>query len=325
MELVSSRDGRDRRAYWLVLLAALACLAALIVPIAYLIAPALTAYAAARTKPIALLCPALAVAVCSLLLFEPVVATFLCVMTAGCGAALYFLQIKRFGNTNTALMLAGLFLIGLYGALCLPGALSGEGAFRLIQQEMDAFVEGYRAALQAAAGADTMMTDYFDPLLDTFLELVPNVIVPVLCIFSAVLGLGNLLFFRLLCKKRPSIVLDRMRPFRLWTIPRGLVLGLCALLVASLLLEWSEWTYATAFSNTVSTLLALPLSLQGLCVIDYVIERRAKNKTITRVLVYTALGVLYAFVQMPLTMIGCLEHLFRFRARLDGTPPRAAI
>ena len=72
----------------------------------------------------------------------------LAVAAAGAAFAVYAMLTRRVGNADTALTLAGLFLVGLYCAVCLPGVLSGAGAFAGIQAAIDEMVLVYRAAAQ---------------------------------------------------------------------------------------------------------------------------------------------------------------------------------
>jgi uncharacterized protein YybS (DUF2232 family) len=161
--------------------------------------------------------------------------------------------------------------------------------------------------------------------LDAYSKAIPNMIVPALCVFAGVLGLGNLLFFHLFCKKRPEIAISPIRSFRDWSLPRSMTLGLFALLIGSLILEWTGWVFADGLTNTVNVLVGMPLLLQGLCVIDFLIARSPKNVTLGRTLTYVGIGVLFGLAQTPLILVGCFDQIFRFRDRMRGVPPRAAI
>jgi hypothetical protein len=69
----------------------------------------------------------------------------------------------------------------------------------------------------------------------------------------------------------------------------------------------------------------MPLLLQGLCVIDFLIARSKKNAALGRTLTYVGIGVFFGLLQTPLILIGCFEQIFRFRDRMRGVPPRAAV
>ena len=97
------------------------------------------------------------------------------------------------------------------------------------------------------------------------------------------------------------------------------------MLIASLILEFTSWAFAASFSVTVNTLLAIPLFLQGISVIDFFIVRGRKSVSTVRTLTYIAIGLLYQFVLYPLILVGCIDQIFRLRERLRGIPPRAAV
>ena len=138
------------------------------------------------------------------------------------------------------------------------------------------------------------------------------------------MGLSNLLFFRAFCRKQPQVEISPMRAFRDWTLPRSMTLGLFVMLIGSLILEFSGWSFAASFSVTANILLGIPLFLQGISVIDFLIVHAQKNVTLTRTLIYVLLGVLYQFMLYPLVLVGCFDQIFRLRDRMRGMPPRAA-
>jgi uncharacterized protein YybS (DUF2232 family) len=108
-------------------------------------------------------------------------------------------------------------------------------------------------------------------------------------------------------------------------MPRSMMTGLFVMLVGSLILEFSEWEYAASFTVTVNTLLAIPLFLQGISVVDFFIVRGNRKISTMRALVYVAIGILYQFVLYPLVLAGCIDQIFRLRDRMRGIPPRAAL
>lgn len=317
------QENTKRRGWFLLAISAVAGLVTIWFPAGLIIVPALWAYAGARTKPAWMALPAVIYAVGAISFYTTVAAIGMTVCMAGAAVALYGMQIKRVGNTYTALTLAGVFLFGLYVSIALPGILSGDGAFAAIQTAMDGMIDFYRQALTQAADANAEYISLINEYLDAFSEAVPTYIVPALCIFSGVMGLSNFLFFRLFCRKHPEIPIAQMRAFRYWTLPRSMMLGLLLLLVGSLVFEWSGWSYSDSLGNTVNVLVGMPLLLQGLCVVDFLLVRSGRNVTARRAISYTAIGVLFSIAQMPLILIGCFEQIFHFRSRAQAMPPRA--
>ena len=310
---------------WLVLLLAVASgFAAAYVPFALIVAPALWAYAGARTKPALIALPAAA--------FAAIMFTYDSVLVAAglSGAALlaavlvYALLTHRFGNTDTVLILCGVFLIGLYTAICMPGVLDGRGAFADVQAAILSMKEFYTSIAAGMPQLGEGGTALVSEMMDAMYEAVPTSFVAVLCIIASILGLGNLLFFRAFCKKQEQIQLSRMRPFRDWAMTRSMMYGLFLMLILSLILELSDWTYAASFSTTANALLAIPLFLQGISVIDFFIVRGQKNVSVIRTLTYVGICVLYQLVFVPLVLVGCFDQVFRLRERMRGVPPRTA-
>jgi uncharacterized protein YybS (DUF2232 family) len=314
---------------WLVLLAAvLAGAAALFIPFGLIVVPALWAYAGARTKPGWIALPAAVYAAGALMLYAPLSSGYtpaiaVSIMAAVSALALYALMTKRFSNTYTALTLSGIFLIGLYAVACLPSVMAGKGAFAAVQTAMDEVISFYRSLFVQAAGADAQYAAQLNEYLDAFTKAVPTFVVPALCIFAGVMGLSNLLFFRLFCRKHKEIAIPPIRAFRFWALPRSMMFGLFALLVGALILEWTGWQYAESLVNTVNVLVGMPLLLQGLAVVDFLIVRSARKKTGQRAVTYVLIGVLFGLAEMPLMLLGGFEQLFHFRARTQGLPPQS--
>ena len=314
-----------RRGWPILVLSVLIGLLAAVFPFVLLLAPGLWAYAGARTKPYWIALPAAAFTAAAFWLYTPVAAAGLSIASALAAGLIFALMTRKLSNTYTALILAGVFLGGLYAAICLPGILAGRGAFADVQGAMGTVLSLYRAAMAQTPELSTEVKTLLLQALDAFQEAVPSMVVSALCVFAGVLGLGNLLFFRLFCRKHPEISISPMRAFREWTLPRSLTFGLFVFLIGSLALEWAGWAFAEGFSNAVNALVGMPLLLQGLCVVDFMLSRSPKNATLGRALTYAGIGILFSVAQTPLILIGCFEQIFRFRDRMRGVPPRAAI
>lgn len=326
MENMQQHPNRDQRGGWLILLlAVLSGAAAAVFPAALVIAPALWAYAGARTKSYWIALPGAVFAGVAFYSYTPVSAAGLSGAAILAGILVYALLTRRVSNTYTALTLAGVFLAGLYVSVCLPGILEGRGAFADVQAAIGSLFDVYRAAIAQIPNADAQAVQLVLELLDANIKAVPDFVVSALCIFAGTLGLGNLLFFRLFCRKHPEIEISRMRAFRDWTLPRSMALGLFALLIGSLILEWTDWAFSQSMTNTVNALVGMPLLLQGLCVVDFLIARSPKNVNVGRALAYAGIGILFGLAQTPLILIGCFDQVFRIRDRMRGAPPRAAI
>ena len=314
----------NQRGWLVLLLATLVALIAAFFPFALLIAPALWAYAGARTKSYWMLLPIAAFALCTLMMDSAAILAGLYGASALSAVILYVLMTRRFSNSDTALLLSGVFLIGLYASVSLPGVLAGRGAFADIQASIGSLNNFYHSAAAQMPQLNPDGVKVITEAMDAMYDAVPSSFVAVLCIFASVLGLANLLFFRLFCRKQTQISLSPMRAFRDWTLPRSMTLGLFVMLIISLVMELAQSPFAEGFGVTANVLLAIPLFLQGISVVDFFIVRAQKNVTLVRTLTYVGLGVLYQFVLYPLVLVGCFDQIFRLRDRMRGMPPRAA-
>ena len=322
MENSNQQPSRANPRGWLVLLLSIVVAGiAAYFPFALLIAPALWAYAGARTKPGWMILPIAVLALCTLLIGSPEILAGWYGAAALVAVLIYVMMTRRMSNSDTALILAGVFLVGLYATFCLPGILAGRGAFADIQSAMSSLIAMDRETLAQMPQIDANVAKSIMDMLNLIYESVPIGFVAVLCLFASIMGLGNLLFFRLFCRKHPEISISPMRPFREWTLPNSTTLGLFALLVLSLIAELADWTFADGFAMTANILVALPLFLQGLCVVDYFIVRAQKNLTTTRILIYFGIVVLFRYAAMALLLIGCFEQIFHIRLRMSTLPP----
>lgn len=312
---------KQRRPLLILLLGMLAGVVGALLPAALCVVPAVWAYAMCRTKPISLVaCGGVFLALEMSLLGAFNGACF-AVLAVGCAAALYYMQTKRIGNAYTLAAVSGIASVCLYALVCLPGILSGEGAFTAVQGVLDESVAAFRALTDAMGTLPVENADTFYQSLDAYVKMLPTFIVPALCIGGGVLGLSNFLFFRLFCRGK-GYSITPLRPFKYWAIPRDLTTGLIVMLLGSFIMSLTGWDYADALSNTVNVLVGMPLLLQGLCVLDFLLSRKADGKETTRrVLTYLVTGLLFVVLQTPLIMLGCFDQVFRFRTRATA-PPR---
>ena len=322
MENSNQQPSRANSRGWLVLLLSVVVAAiAAYFPFALLIAPALWAYVGARTKPAWMLLPIGVFVLCTLQISSNGILAGWYGAAALASVLLYVMMTRRMSNSDTALILAGVFLVGLYATFCLPGILAGRGAFADIQTMMHSLMASDAEMIKQMPWVDENMAKSFTDTMNMIYESIPIGFVAVLCVFSSITGLSNLLFFRLFCKKHPEIAISPIRPFREWTLPNSTTLGLFAILVLSLIAELADWTYADGFAMTANILVAMPLFLKGLCVVDYFIVRSGKNITTIRVLIYIGTAVLFQYTAMALLLIGCFDQIFRIRLRMSTLPP----
>lgn len=314
------QQDKQKRPLFILLLGMLASIVGVLLPAALLIVPAVWAYAMCRTKPVGLVACGGVFLVLEMLLLGAFSGACLAVLAIGCAAALYYMQTNRIGNAYTVAAASGIASVCLYALVCLPGILSGEGAFTAVLDVLDESVAAFRAIADSTGALPAENADAFYQSLDAYVKLLPTFIVPALCIGGGVLGLSNFLFFRLFSRGK-AYSITPLRPFKYWSIPRDLTTGLIVMLVGSLLMGLTGWDYADALSNTVNALVGMPLLLQGLCVLDFLLSRKADGRESTRrVLTYLVTGLLFVVLQTPLIMLGCFDQVFRFRMRATSPP-----
>ena len=221
-----------------------------------------------------------------------------------------------------AAALSGTAFLLLYLAVCLPGILSGEGAFAAAEASFGTALEEYRAMLTAAAvGADiTRILAVFDEQASLLLRNVSAILMPFFAYLAMALGVSNFLFFRLFTRRVPEI--PRLAPFREWRIPAQLTGGICFFLIASLVLELTGARYGAAVTGTINAIVGVPLLIQGLSLIDYTIVWKSRNVRRTRIVAYVIIGLLFMLLRTTLILLGCAEQLFRLRDRAEGRIPK---
>lgn len=320
-------EKKEKRPVVPVLIAVVVSIAAFFVPFAYLVLPALYASALIRCKK----------AYVTLILFLPalVFGSLLCIGTsysvwipevcsvlAGIfpGIAIWQMQKRNKGGFWTSIICAGSILLCLYCSVCLPGILSGEGAFTRVQASIRESAEGFRRLAESMRTPETAsLVQNFNESLNTFIYYIPSIVVPSLIIMSSVLGLVNFLFFRLFIKKiRDSLGISPLLPFSRWSVPKSFTPGFFILLLGSLIMSFTRMTNATGLNIAISALLGFPLLIQGLSVIDFLIARSKSGHKWKRTLIYIGAALLSFFTVSPLITIGCFEQLFRFRERISG-------
>ena len=316
------------RIFLLVLVTIVLSVASIFVPFLYLIVPALYAVILIRSNnpvlAIPLFCPAL---LAGLILSDGTVFSstgiqMYSMILGGILAGITIWQVEKRdkGCFYTAALACACFILGLYCAVCLPGVLSGEGAFSEIQNAFSESMEAFKEAVSTVPAEEYPgFQDTVSSTADTLVASVPLFTVPGIIVTSCVTALSNTLFFRLLIKNhREALGISPMLPFRSWSVPKSLTPGLIILLLGTLILNLTDSSVYEAVSISVSALIGFPFLLQAICLIEYLIYRSKSGHALKRVLIYTACAVFTSFLLSPLIMIGCFEQLFRLRERMDA-------
>ena len=311
---------------WFLIVAMLVSAAALFVPILYFVVPALYAAVLIRSSSSRIALPLFAPSLVCIFLFTDLsdpgsfVPSFSLVIGGIlAGIAVFQTHKHKAGGFNSAFISAAVGAAALYCAVCLPGILSGEGAFSAAGTAFQEAEAVLKEILSAGATPETQpMLDQYFTAFENLGDSLPSIIVPGICVMACICGLSNTLFFRSFIRKQaPSLGLAPLTPFRNWQVPPSFTFGLAVLLIGTLIVHLTGSEYYSGISSTVSSLIAFPMGIQGLCFTDYLIERSKRNHTVKRVLIYTACAVFLPLLITMLVMAGCFEQVFRIRYKME--------
>ena len=299
--------------------------AGMVFPLGYLVVPAFLAWACFKSSPSLLFPLGLLGLAAALVLYGGQTGIFMFLLAFLPAVLICLLYRKKVSPFYTFAAVGGTGILLLYLALCLPGLLSGAGAFGPIVEKMDSiFAASRELLLTMPEGYGNMNQEeflaFFDRYTYALTDSIATLVVPTICQLALGMALSNVLLFQRFSRALPEV--DPLPPFRAWQVPRDLTGGMCFMLVASLALDLFDLEYATAVSSTVSVIVGFPLIVQGLSLIDHLIHTRSKNKKRTRIIAYIAIGLLYYVLRTSLMLLGAMEQLFHLRERKIEPPPQ---
>lgn len=235
--------------------------------------------------------------------------------------AVWYVQTRRLGGFLTASAAAAAAIAGLYAAVCLPGIVDGTGAFTAAQEGVRLLGEAVAAQLAGVPGYAESAA-IAEQLFSSMYLAVPVLLTGVLCVLGALFGFFTaVLFFAFTRRRRAACGLAAPKPFRLWVIPRRYVPGIVLLYVMALVLRLSGFANADAVYNTVGSLLNLPLMVQGLSLVAFLLSLRSRPGKALSAVTYVLIGVLFPLTSSMLTTVGLFDLFLRFRDR--AIPPAA--
>ncbi len=235
--------------------------------------------------------------------------------------AVWYVQTRRLGGFLTASAAAAAAIAGLYAAVCLPGIVDGTGAFTAAQEGVRLLGEAVAAQLAGVPGYAESAA-IAEQIFSSMYLAVPVLLTGVLCVLGALFGFFTaVLFFAFTRRRRAACGLAAPKPFRLWVIPRRYVPGIVLLYVMALVLRLSGFANADAVYNTVGSLLNLPLMVQGLSLVAFLLSLRSRPGKALSAVTYVLIGVLFPLTSSMLTTVGLFDLFLRFRDRV--IPPAA--
>lgn len=235
--------------------------------------------------------------------------------------AVWYVQTRRLGGFLTASAAAAAAIAGLYAAVCLPGIVDGTGAFTAAQEGVRLLGEAVAAQLAGVPGYAESAA-IAEQIFSSMYLAVPVLLTGVLCVLGALFGFFTaVLFFAFTRRRRAACGLAAPKPFRFWVIPRRYVPGIVLLYVMALVLRLSGFANADAVYNTVGSLLNLPLMVQGLSLVAFLLSLRSRPGKALSAVTYVLIGVLFPLTSSMLTTVGLFDLFLRFRDR--AIPPAA--
>lgn len=233
------------------------------------------------------------------------------------------LQRKHMGGFFTAAGVTGVTVALVYGMLCMPGILSGEGAFTQMQQEITAAEAPFVEMLLEMRGAATVeaeqqMISQFLSVLQEIPDMVPYVAAGEICFYGGMAGfLSTLLFFAFTRKYRNALYIAAPSRFQLWTMPKSFTVPVLLLSAFGFIMALTGTDNGHAVYNTITLLFEVPFIVMGLAMLDYLLSLLPRRNTLWKVLVFVGVGVLFTAVANILMMIGLFEQVFRVREKRE--------
>ena len=265
------------------------------------VTPALWAAAAFKSRPAVLGLLTLGSLGYGLLMGYGLVSSLLSTgFIAPAGILLYLLQKYRFGNFQTVMYTSVVLCFGLFLVISAPSLIGGGGAYDLIRQAMLESAELLKES------------EYMYALAREIANSVEDVALAYYYILSAFFALSNRLFLQAFNKKG-DMDLCPMGPFGSWCAPARYVNFSCILmLVSTLLMYFSSWSYAVILGNISYVLCVLPLALTGANVLYALLGKKlqGKKRNAVFILLLAALTVMSIFV---LAMLGFFAGMRRRR------------
>ncbi len=304
------------------LLTGIVALLALFFPILLLILPAMFAYLAA-VRPWSCFLPALVIAaVGTALLSQWPGWLHLLVIYLPASVLSGILLRRGVGRFEITAVAAALIAAGFYVLLCVPSLTQGLGPVGLMQQQVQEMIDSFRALPaqltvtgQEAAGAEEYVAAVTAALNDFRLGL-PTVMPAILCLMGSVGAVISVPLAATWCARADSARFRAPTRFVDWRLPRGFVVGALILAVGSGVMALLELDIAQTVWTASLVLILLPLFVQGLCTLLFVIARSRGGKAVPIVVLVLAFVLAFPFVALILTLLGAVEQAFQLRRRI---------
>ena len=297
------------------LLHALYLRALLLLPLLAVV-PALWARCAWRVHPAALvLLAGAAFATAYYFTQSATEALFLLLLVAPLGGLLYAMQRGGFSNFKITFYGSVLLLGGLFFLLCGTALLQQGDAFVPFRRFVKA-AQTVIAPLTQAFAEDTPIGS-FDLIFRELFNNAETVFVGALYWPAALCALLNVLFSHLLNRKGGASM-QPLPPFSHWQVEGTYLLGVLAFCAVSMVLSLARVHFGSALLQVAYMLFLLPMSLAGLCTL----RRWTVNRRWLFVLFCVFAALFYSAAAMMLSTIGMLGFMQEAaKKRMQGGKP----
>lgn len=228
---------------------------------------------------------------------------------------------KGVGRFETIAAVAALIGAGFYVLLCVPSLVAGGTPTSLMQEQvlMMMDVVGELPADMGAAGAEldaakeslAMVT----ASLNDFRLALPELMPMILCLIGSV---GAVISVPL-AARWSSRVEKKIRPisaFRDWRLPREFLIGALILALGCGVLVLLKLEIAQTVWMAALVLIVLPLFVQGLCTVAFLLQKSSGGKVGVIVLLVLMCLLALPFAVVILTLLGAVEQALSLRRRI---------
>lgn len=228
------------------------------------------------------------------------------------------LQIKKLGGVFTSMGAAAVGIGAVYAIVCLPGIISGEGAFTTIQN----LYAGYAAelketvALLAGEALKETVAD-FAAQIDDLVAMVPDVTTGMIFLIGYCGGLGAvLLFFAFTAKRRETLGLAAPSRVCDWRVPGIIFRPVFIFYLIASVLYMFDVANAVSVYYVVSVSFTFLTAINGFATGEWLLERIRRKQPLFRALAYAVTAIAPMLVLSPLSTLGFVDCIFHMRERL---------
>lgn len=231
--------------------------------------------------------------------------------------ALTVLQCKKLGGLYSCMGSAACGIGGVYAIVCLPGILNGTGAFTAVKEMFAGYAAQIKeeVALFAGAALEDVAAEFYRQL-DELVETVPDVTTGMIFLIGMVGGLGTvLLYFALTRKRREALGLAAPGRVAEWTVPRIVFRPLFIFYLVTGVLFMLDVANAASIYYVVSVMFSFLTVIDGFATAEWLLGKIRRKRGLFRALAYVLTAAFPMFAVSPLSTLGFVDCVFHIRQR----------